>query len=140
MCLHNENSWIIKYNSILTIQIIYLTMNLIKLYYLHPVSNELPWWSCWITMMIMWIPSIFICMPSDLYKLKIFNILTNTFLSLFLYFQIYDASTARYEVPLDIPSPSEKAEDTKYDILFSDNPAFNFKVVRKDTGLIMWVC
>ncbi|CAH1800510.1 unnamed protein product, partial [Owenia fusiformis] len=48
--------------------------------------------------------------------------------------KFYDANNARFEVPLDIDSPSTAATNTLYDVQFSDTPVFSFKVIRKNSG------
>ena len=44
----------------------------------------------------------------------------------------------RYEVPITIPDPSTKPSSTLYDIEFSEEPVFSFRVVRKSTGTIIY--
>ena len=51
--------------------------------------------------------------------------------------QIYDPNNARYEVPLDIPSPETKASNPMYEVIWSSDPAFNFQVIRRDTGEVL---
>ncbi|XP_065279866.1 sucrase-isomaltase, intestinal-like [Emys orbicularis] len=55
-----------------------------------------------------------------------------------LRFKIYDPNSQRFEVPLKIESPSTAAADTSYDIEFINHPSFQFKIIRKSTGTVLW--
>ncbi|XP_077662967.1 sucrase-isomaltase, intestinal-like [Eretmochelys imbricata] len=55
-----------------------------------------------------------------------------------LRFKIYDPNSQRFEVPLKIESPSTAAADTSYDIEFINQPSFQFKIIRKSTGTVLW--
>nr|XP_042704861.1 sucrase-isomaltase, intestinal-like [Chrysemys picta bellii] len=55
-----------------------------------------------------------------------------------LRFKIYDPNSQRFEVPLEIESPSTAAADTSYDIEFINHPSFQFKIIRKSTGTVVW--
>ncbi|KAJ8027757.1 Maltase-glucoamylase, intestinal [Holothuria leucospilota] len=48
--------------------------------------------------------------------------------------KIYDTDNARFEVPLDIPSPSTKASNPQYSVSFSNVDNFSFKVTRNSNG------
>ena len=53
--------------------------------------------------------------------------------------QIFDASSSRYEVPIETPKPrGYRAADVDYDIKFR-NGAFGFAVTRKSSGAILSV-
>lgn len=54
--------------------------------------------------------------------------------------KIYDHNSNRYEVPMfpSIPSPPSQAPNPLYDITFSDSPSFNFKVIRRSTGVVLF--
>nr|XP_025039028.1 maltase-glucoamylase, intestinal-like [Pelodiscus sinensis] len=55
-----------------------------------------------------------------------------------LRFKIYDPNSQRFEVPLKIESPSIAAAATSYDIEFINHPSFQFKIIRKSTGTVLW--
>uniref|UniRef100_A0A8B9C9Z8 P-type domain-containing protein n=1 Tax=Anser brachyrhynchus TaxID=132585 RepID=A0A8B9C9Z8_9AVES len=48
---------------------------------------------------------------------------------------IYDPNTERFEVPLKIDSPGVAAEDTSYDVEFTDDSS-HFRIKRKSTGTL----
>ncbi|XP_071889148.1 sucrase-isomaltase, intestinal [Anas platyrhynchos] len=54
-----------------------------------------------------------------------------------LRFKVYDPNRERFEVPLKIDSPGVAAEDTSYDVEFTDD-ASHFRIKRKSTGTVLW--
>ncbi|ELU06499.1 hypothetical protein CAPTEDRAFT_169641, partial [Capitella teleta] len=48
--------------------------------------------------------------------------------------KIYDPSEARYEVPLGIPSPDDKATSPLYEIQITESPSFALKIIRISSG------
>ncbi|XP_069085845.1 lysosomal alpha-glucosidase-like [Pleurodeles waltl] len=55
-----------------------------------------------------------------------------------LRFKIYDPNNRRFEVPLEIESPSEEAVDPDYGIVFKNDTFFHFQIVRRSTGAVLW--
>lgn len=55
-------------------------------------------------------------------------------------FKIYDPMNPRYEVPLkmNIPNPTRRPTDLRYDIIVTSKNPFHFKVIRKSTGTVLW--
>ncbi|CAF1092425.1 unnamed protein product, partial [Brachionus calyciflorus] len=54
-----------------------------------------------------------------------------------LRFKIVSPSIPEYEVPIHINKPNIKAKDPKYDVQI-DQTSFNFKIIRKSTGTVLW--
>ncbi|XP_030743202.2 maltase-glucoamylase, intestinal-like [Echinops telfairi] len=53
-------------------------------------------------------------------------------------FKIFDPIKKRFEVPLNIDSPPHPADDPNYAVEFLNNPFFQFRIIRKKTGTILW--
>nr|XP_006826058.1 PREDICTED: sucrase-isomaltase, intestinal-like [Saccoglossus kowalevskii] len=51
--------------------------------------------------------------------------------------KIYDASKTRFEVPLQLPKVTEKADNPLYDVTYTDSP-FSFQITRVDTGTVIF--
>jgi len=58
----------------------------------------------------------------------------------FIIGQIYPKDQARFEVPLklEVPAPTSPAENPLYEIQFSNEPVFSFRVIRKSSGSVLF--
>ncbi|XP_042637224.1 sucrase-isomaltase, intestinal-like [Orycteropus afer afer] len=55
-----------------------------------------------------------------------------------LRFKIYDPNNERFEVPLNIDSPPNTADDRNYEVEFRNDSSFQFRIIRKITGTVLW--
>ncbi|XP_061407988.1 lysosomal alpha-glucosidase-like [Lethenteron reissneri] len=55
-----------------------------------------------------------------------------------LRFKFYDPNSNRFEVPLEIPRPDSAPAVKAYDFQWSNDNGFSIKVVRKDTGAVLF--
>ncbi len=54
-------------------------------------------------------------------------------------FKITDSNSVDYEVPLlDVYKPQAKAKNPKYHVEIGEIDKFNFKIIRKSTGTVLW--
>ncbi|XP_061414169.1 sucrase-isomaltase, intestinal-like [Lethenteron reissneri] len=52
--------------------------------------------------------------------------------------KVFDPSQARFEVPLQVPSPDTAAAGPQYEVRFESAPFFHFKVLRRSSGEALW--
>ncbi|XP_031552826.1 maltase-glucoamylase, intestinal-like [Actinia tenebrosa] len=53
-------------------------------------------------------------------------------------FKFYDPNVKRYEVPVEMPKPTTKAADRKYEIKYTRKKPFAMQIIRKDTKAVLW--
>ena len=54
----------------------------------------------------------------------------------YLYLQLYDSKTQRYEVPVLMLKATSKASDPKYTVDIKKDP-FSLQILRKDNGAVL---
>ncbi len=52
--------------------------------------------------------------------------------------KIYDPNTQRYEVPLEIQSPTGGSANPLYEVQFQNDPHFTIRVIRRSTGTVLF--
>lgn len=55
-----------------------------------------------------------------------------------LLLKIVSPDVKEYEVPININKPNRKAKDPRYDVVVDQSDNFNFKIIRKSTGTVMY--
>lgn len=87
---------------------------------------------------LFWTPSSIQITGSVSRYISILNYFLTNLYYIINYSQIIDASTSRWEVPLNINPATGGNANTLYTVEFSDEPYFSFKVIRKSSGAVLF--